>query len=79
VVIVVSDDEPGIAEVDRTRGFERFVRLDNARTRDAGGTGLGLAIVREVVAEHHGTITITITDTVPHGATFVVHLPRSVD
>ncbi|MEP7047929.1 MAG: ATP-binding protein, partial [Ilumatobacteraceae bacterium] len=54
-----------------------FVRLDTARTRHSGGTGLGLAIVHEVVANHHGTI--SVTDTHPHGATFIVDLPISAD
>ena len=53
--------------------FERFVRLDTARTRDTGGTGLGLAIVADVVASHHGSI--TVTDSNPHGATFTIELP----
>ncbi|MEP7113372.1 MAG: HAMP domain-containing sensor histidine kinase, partial [Ilumatobacteraceae bacterium] len=68
VRLTVADDGPGIPSADRHQIFERFVRLDTARTRDSGGTGLGLAIVHEVVTNHHGTI--TITDTNPHGATF---------
>ena len=54
--------------------FERFVRLDTARTRDTGGTGLGLAIVSDVVAGHHGFIAVTDSD--PHGATFTIELPE---
>ena len=45
-----------IGREDRSRVFERFTRLDDARARDAGGTGLGLAIVRQIVDRHHGQI-----------------------
>ncbi len=72
--LTVADDGPGIPPGHREQIFERFVRLDTARTRDSGGTGLGLAIVHDVVTNHHGTI--TITDTNPHGATFTVDLPE---
>ena len=72
-VIVVEDDGEGIAEAERERVFERFVRLDEARGRDAGGTGLGLAIVRELVAAHGGTVTVA-TSTLG-GARFTVSLP----
>ena len=53
--------------------FERFVRLDEARSADAGGSGLGLAIVQELVSEHGGTFEITPT---PSGARFVVRIRR---
>ena len=75
VRIAVSDDGPGVSPEDRERIFERFVRLDSARTRDTGGTGLGLAIVSDVVASHHGTITVTDGDL--GGATFTVEIPTS--
>lgn len=55
-VLVVTDDGPGIAPGDRDRVFDRFTRLDEARSRDAGGTGLGLPIVRELVHAHGGTV-----------------------
>jgi signal transduction histidine kinase len=55
VEVVVDDDGAGIAPADRARVFERFVRLDDARSRDGGGSGLGLAIVAEVVAAHGGS------------------------
>jgi signal transduction histidine kinase len=58
VVLVVRDDGPGIPVADRQRVFERYARLDDARSRDAGGTGLGLAIVREIVRAHQGEVTI---------------------
>ena len=57
-VLTVSDDGPGIAAADRERVFERFTRLDAARSRDEGGSGLGLAIVRGVVVRHGGTVTL---------------------
>lgn len=58
VELTVDDDGPGIAAAERGRVFDRFVRLDDARSRDEGGAGLGLAIVAELVAAHHGTIEI---------------------
>lgn len=68
-ILVVSDDGPGIPEADRTRVFERFVRLDSARARIHGGSGLGLAIVAEIVSAHHGSVSI---DEAPRGGTRVV-------
>jgi signal transduction histidine kinase len=58
VVLVVTDDGPGIAAGDRERVFERFTRLDDARGREQGGAGLGLAIVRELVGGHGGTVSL---------------------
>jgi signal transduction histidine kinase len=58
VVLTVDDDGPGIPEADRARVLERFVRLDDARARDAGGSGLGLAIVAELAGAHGGEIGI---------------------
>lgn len=57
-VLEIEDDGPGILEADRERVFERFVRLDESRTRTSGGTGLGLAIAREITAVHGGTLTV---------------------
>lgn len=57
-VLTIGDDGPGIPEGDRLRVFDRFVRLDEGRSRGAGGTGLGLAIVSEIVAAHHGRVRI---------------------
>ena len=71
-VIVVDDDGPGIPQPDRERIFERFVRLDDARARDAGGSGLGLAIVREIVGAHGGTV--VASESPLGGARFTVTL-----
>ena len=65
VVLVVADDGPGIPAADRERVFERFTRLDDARSHDSGGTGLGLAIVREIVRAHRGEV--TVEDAAPDG------------
>jgi len=72
-VLTVDDDGDGVAPGDRDRVFERFVRLDDARDRDAGGSGLGLAIVAEIVRVHGGTVRV---ESAPlGGARFVVDLP----
>jgi signal transduction histidine kinase len=74
-VFVVDDDGAGIPEEHRERIFDRFVRLDEARARDAGGSGLGLAIVRAIAAAAGGTV--TATDAPGGGARFVVRLPAT--
>lgn len=74
VTFVVADDGTGIPEPNRERVFERFTRLDEARSRDAGGAGLGLAIVRDVVMRHGGQV--AIEDNHP-GAKFTVTLPAA--
>ncbi len=58
----VIDDGAGIAAADRTRVFERFTRLDKARSRGQGGSGLGLAIVKDLLRSHHGTVEIVEVD-----------------
>jgi signal transduction histidine kinase len=70
--IGVSDDGDGIKQADLERIFERFVRLDDARSRDAGGSGLGLAIARQITERHGGTIT---AHSGSPGAIFTVTLP----
>ena len=72
-LVWVDDDGPGIPESERSRVFDRFVRLDEGRSRDAGGSGLGLAIVLEIVRVHGGSVRI---DTAPlGGARVVIELP----
>lgn len=75
LVLAVDDDGPGIPESERALVLERFVRLDDARARDAGGSGLGLAIVSEVVEAHGGRV--TIADSPLGGARVEVRLPGS--
>jgi signal transduction histidine kinase len=70
VELIVEDDGSGIPPEHRDRVFERFVRLDEARARDAGGSGLGLAIVREIVAAHGGTVSVTASEL--GGARFLI-------
>jgi two-component system, OmpR family, phosphate regulon sensor histidine kinase PhoR len=72
----IADQGPGIPPADLDRVFERFYRVDKARTRDGhepGGTGLGLSIVRHLVGLHGGTI--AAANDVAHGAVFTIDLP----
>lgn len=73
VFLTVEDDGSGVPPVERERIFERFVRLDEARSRDAGGSGLGLSIVRAIATAAHGTV--TVDESRWSGARFVVTLP----
>ena len=74
VSVAVDDDGPGVAPEDRTRIFERFVRLDESRTRSDGGTGLGLAIVTELVDSLGGDVHVESSERLG-GARFVFTLP----
>lgn len=74
VDISVTDQGIGIAEADRDRIFERFYRVDPARSRATGGTGLGLAIVKNIVTNHLGTVSVWSADR--SGSTFTIRLPR---
>ena len=75
VVLVVDDDGPGVPPEERERVFERFTRLDEGRSRDAGGVGLGLAMVRTIAERHGGHV--AIEDAPIGGARFVVRLPAA--
>ncbi len=77
VRLVVEDDGPGIPAPDRERVFERFARVDEARSAATGGTGLGLAIVRDIVERHGGRVFVDPRHT--DGTRFVVELPVSGD
>ncbi|WP_329430634.1 HAMP domain-containing histidine kinase [Streptosporangium sp. NBC_01495] len=72
-LLAVSDDGAGIAGPDREKIFERFTRLDAARSRDRGGTGLGLAITSDVVHAHGGTV--EVGRSAAGGARFELRLP----
>ena len=73
VVLAVSDTGIGIAPEEQDRVFERFYRVDKARSRQTGGSGLGLSIVKSVVERHGGSL--DLTSELGAGSTFVVRLP----
>jgi two-component system phosphate regulon sensor histidine kinase PhoR len=72
--ILVQDNGDGIPAQHLERLFERFYRVDRARSRDMGGTGLGLAIVKHLALLHGGEV--TVTSELGKGTTFTIHLPR---
>lgn len=76
VEIMVADQGVGIPARDIDRIFERFYRVDKARSRDTGGTGLGLAIVRHVASNHGGEVLVSSEE--GEGSTFVLRLPVSL-
>jgi len=71
--LMVADHGIGIPAAEHGRIFERFYRVDKARSRDTGGTGLGLAIVRHVATNHHGQVLVSSQE--GEGSTFVLRLP----
>ena len=75
VEFFVRDFGPGIGSQHHARLFERFYRVDKARSREAGGTGLGLAIVKHIVQVHAGQV--RVESRLGHGATFYFSLPRA--
>jgi signal transduction histidine kinase len=75
IIISISDTGIGIPEGKIQRIFERFYRVDRARSKATGGTGLGLSIVRHVAQNHGGRVTV---ESAPNeGSTFTVSLPRA--
>lgn len=75
VEIAVTDQGPGIAPDEQGRIFERFYRIDEARSRATGGTGLGLSIVKHVCANHGGEVTVWSEE--GQGSTFTITLPAA--
>jgi signal transduction histidine kinase len=75
VVLRVADTGLGIPQRDLSRIFERFYRVDRARSRETGGTGLGLAIVRHVAENHGGTV--VVSSELGRGTTFEVRIPAA--
>jgi signal transduction histidine kinase len=74
IVIRVSDTGIGIPEAKLPRIFERFYRVDKARSKETGGTGLGLSIARHIAENHGGRVAVESTP--GEGSTFTVNLPR---
>lgn len=75
VEVAVVDHGPGIDPAFQTRIFERFFRIDPARSRETGGSGLGLSIVKHVAAEHGGDVQVWSKPS--HGSTFTLRLPQA--
>ena len=74
VVISIADTGAGIPSSDVSRIFERFYRVDRARSREVGGTGLGLSIVKHVVERMEGAI--SVESRLGQGSTFTISFPR---
>jgi two-component system, OmpR family, sensor histidine kinase SenX3 len=76
-VVEVADTGVGIPAADQDRIFNRFYRVDGARTRETGGTGLGLAIVRHVLDQHGGSV--SVSSVLGQGSTFTLDLGQVMD
>ncbi|MDD6144288.1 MAG: HAMP domain-containing sensor histidine kinase [bacterium] len=72
-ILTVTDNGPGIPKADQAHIFDRFYRVDKARSRETGGTGLGLSIVHQMVLMHGGTVSVDSEEGA--GSTFTVELP----
>ena len=72
-ILTVTDNGPGIPKADQAHIFDRFYRVDKARSRETGGTGLGLSIVHQMVLMHGGTVSVDSEE--GSGSTFTVELP----
>jgi signal transduction histidine kinase len=72
-ILRISDNGPGIPKEDQPHIFDRFYRVDKARSRNTGGTGLGLSIVNQLVLMHGGSVSVQSEE--GHGSTFTVELP----
>jgi signal transduction histidine kinase len=75
VIVRIADTGIGIPQRELPRIFERFYRVDRARSRETGGTGLGLSIVRHVTENHGGEV--TVTSELGQGSVFEVRLPTT--
>ena len=74
VYLKITDSGPGISPEHHVRLFERFYRIDKARSRELGGTGLGLAIVKHIMQRHQGAV--SVESRLGHGATFICSFPK---
>ncbi len=72
-VLTVRDSGIGIAEEDQSKIFERFYRVDKARSRELGGSGIGLAIAEWIVQQHRGSI--AVQSSIDNGSSFIVSVP----
>src|SRR5699024_8787194 len=74
ILVKVIDHGDGISLEEQERIFDRFYRVDKARSRDTGGTGLGLSIAKTIATIHHGNL--SVSSDIGKGTTFILTLPR---